>query len=216
MIVAALASMLVAPPLSAFAQGNPGGQSVQSVPQTGVQSAPQKGVQSAPHKGVQSAPQKGVQSAPHKGEQSAPQKGVQSAPHKGVQSAPQKGVQSAPQRSAPAAMRSHNFRGHVYHGQHAWEHGRWRHEKRNGRFGWWWDVGGIWYFYPEPIEGPPDYVSDIEVEDETAAAPPPPPEEPRQAVYYRPGDLKGIPYDTLEECTKARQQAGDVGVCVMK
>jgi hypothetical protein len=176
MIVAALASMLVAPSLSAFAQWDSGRQ----------------GVQSAPHKGVQSAPHKGAKSAPHKG------------------------AKSAPQRLAPAAVSSHNFRGHVYHGQLAWKHGRWRHEKRNGRFGWWWDVGGIWYFYPEPIEGPPDYVSDIEVADEATAAPPPPPEEPRQTFYYRPGDLKGIPYDTLEECTKARQQAGDVGVCVMK
>jgi hypothetical protein len=139
------------------------------------------------------------------------------APHKGVvQTAPHRAVQPAPQRTTPAAVRSHNFRGHVYHGQLAWKDGRWRHEKRKGRFGWWWDVGGIWYFYPEPIEGPPDYVSDIEVADEAAAAPPPPPEEPRQTFYYRPGDLKGIPYDTIEECTKARQQAGDVGVCVMK
>jgi hypothetical protein len=46
--------------------------------------------------------------------------------------------------------------------------------------------------------------------------PPPPPKELRHAFYYRPGDLKGVPYDTIEECTKARQQAGDVGVCVIK
>jgi hypothetical protein len=41
-------------------------------------------------------------------------------------------------------------------------------------------------------------------------------ENPRRAFYYRPGDLKGVPYDTIEECTKARLQAGDVGVCVIK
>ena len=44
----------------------------------------------------------------------------------------------------------------------------------------------------------------------------PPPETPHRAFYYRPGDLKGVPYDTIEECTKARQKAGDVGICVMK
>ena len=77
-------------------------------------------------------------------------------------------------------------------------------------------MGGIWYFYPEQIEGPPDYVSDIEVADDGTAAYPPPPEEPQHAFYYPPGDLKGVPYDTIEECTKARQQAGDVGVCVIK
>ena len=43
-----------------------------------------------------------------------------------------------------------------------------------------------------------------------------PPETPHRAFYYRPGDLKGVPYDTIEECTKARQKAGDVGICVMK
>jgi hypothetical protein len=48
------------------------------------------------------------------------------------------------------------------------------------------------------------------------AAPPPPPPQPKQAFYYHPGDLKGVPYTTIEECTKARERAGDVGVCVYK
>jgi hypothetical protein len=38
----------------------------------------------------------------------------------------------------------------------------------------------------------------------------------RQAVYYRPGDISGVRYPTLEECNRVRQQAGNVGVCVMK
>ena len=37
----------------------------------------------------------------------------------------------------------------------------------------------------------------------------PPPQQPKHAFYYRPGDLKGVPYDTIEECTKARQRAGE-------
>src|SRR5450759_5874233 len=40
--------------------------------------------------------------------------------------------------------------------------------------------------------------------------PAPPPQASHNAFYYRPGDLKGAPYDTIEECTNARQQAGDV------
>jgi hypothetical protein len=52
--------------------------------------------------------------------------------------------------------------------------------------GWWWDVGGFWYFYPEQIEGPPDYVSDVEVADEatdaSSPAVPAPPEEPNYAI----------------------------------
>ena len=113
---------------------------------------------------------------------------------------------------------SHNFGGHIYRGNLAWEHGRWHHQMRNGRYGWWWDVGGLWYFYPQQIEGPPDYVSDIEVEDEATGAPPPsaPPKEARHTFYYRPGDLKGVPYNMFEECSQARQEAGDIGVCVNK
>jgi hypothetical protein len=87
-----------------------------------------------------------------------------------------------------------NFGGHAYRGRLAWEGGRWRHETRNGRYGWWWDVGGVWYFYPQPIDGPPAYVSDVEVVDNyggpdgppvaggypppVAYAPPPPPPPP--------------------------------------
>src|SRR5215468_10027166 len=101
--------------------------------------------------------------------------------------------------------RSQAFGGRVYHGRLAWRDGRWRHATRDGRDGWWWDVGGFWYFYPEQIEGPPDYVSEIEAADEIAdgAAPPAapaPPREPNYAVYYRPGDLTGTRYKTLAEC----------------
>src|SRR5215467_13458643 len=38
------------------------------------------------------------------------------------------------------------------------------------------------------------------------------PQKPKRAFYYRPGDLKGVPYDTIEGCTKAVQRAGDVGI----
>ena len=84
-----------------------------------------------------------------------------------------------------------NFGGHAYHGRMAWEGGRWRHEIHNGRDGWWWDVGGAWYFYPQPMDGPPAYVSDVEVVDDGGGpdgppvaegyAPPPPPPPPDAA-----------------------------------
>src|SRR5207253_9921224 len=64
---------------------------------------------------------------------------------------------------------------HLHHGQVAWRQGRWHHVMHNGRFGWWWVDGSVWNFYPKPIEGPPDYVSDTEVVDETAGAHPPAP-----------------------------------------
>jgi hypothetical protein len=71
-----------------------------------------------------------------------------------------------------------NFGGHPYHGRLAWEGGRWRHEMHNGRVGWWWDVGGVWYFYPQPVEGPPTYVSDVEVMDDAYAGGPDGPDGP--------------------------------------
>ena len=81
-----------------------------------------------------------------------------------------------------------------------------------------WDVGGFWYFYPQQIEDPPDYVSDVEVADDATAAPSPaapaPTEQSNHAVYYRPGDLTGTRYQTLEECLQAREQAENVGECI--
>ena len=82
-----------------------------------------------------------------------------------------------------------NFAGHAYRGQLAWEGGRWRHEVHNGRNGWWWDVGGVWYWYPERLDGPPGYISEDYADDvgyAPAAAyapppdayPPPPPPDP--------------------------------------
>jgi hypothetical protein len=37
-----------------------------------------------------------------------------------------------------------------------WRHGRWFHGDHLGRPGWWWIVGGAWYFYPAPVYPYPD------------------------------------------------------------
>jgi hypothetical protein len=79
-------------------------------------------------------------------------------------------------------MPSRMFGGHAYRGHLAWEGGRWHHEMHNGRMGYWWDVGGVWYFYPQPMDGPPTYISDDYADDvpygdvpaDAAYAPPPP------------------------------------------
>jgi hypothetical protein len=76
------------------------------------------------------------------------------------------------QRFAHGNFPARSFGGHPYHGRLAWEGGRWRHEMHNGRYGYWWDVGGVWYFYPQPMEGPPTYVSDVEVMDDAYAGGP--------------------------------------------
>jgi hypothetical protein len=91
-------------------------------------------------------------------------------------------------RFARGAAPARNFGGHPYRGHLAWEGGRWHHEMHNGRNGWWWDVGGVWYYYPEPMEGAPTYISEDYVDDVPYAGPapvagyaPPPP-----GAYYAP------------------------------
>ena len=58
-----------------------------------------------------------------------------------------------------------------------WRSGRWRHQRHHGRYGWWWEVDGDWYFYPAPIYPYPTVVStdaDIEEGPQPAAALGPP------------------------------------------
>jgi hypothetical protein len=47
----------------------------------------------------------------------------------------------------------HHFHEHDYG---LWRGGRWHHGMHDGRSGWWWIVGGTWYFYPAPIYPYPD------------------------------------------------------------
>lgn len=37
------------------------------------------------------------------------------------------------------------------HDLHRWRGGRWVHGHHDHRFGWWWVVGSLWYFYPRVI-----------------------------------------------------------------
>jgi hypothetical protein len=143
-----------------------------------------------------------AQEPPHKPEGKA---GVQ-APRQGP------GHPGAPGRGphdghfARGALPAHNFGGHAYRGHLAWEGGRWHHEVRNGRDGWWWDVGGAWYYYPQPMEGPPTYVSEDFVDDgmgpdgppvvgayapPPGAYPPPPPPPPDPAASAVGGAVVG-------------------------
>lgn len=42
------------------------------------------------------------------------------------------------------------------HDVRVWQSGRWHHGPHGGRHGWWWVVGGAWYFYPAPVYPYPD------------------------------------------------------------
>jgi hypothetical protein len=132
----------------------------------------------------------------------------------GVELAPRGGARVVPQRLQHSPLRTHTFGAHACHGRLAWRQGRWHHVTRNGRNGWWWDVDGVWYFYPEQLEGPADYVSDLEVADNattedadeaTTTSSPPTPPKAHFVFYYRPGDLLGTRYQTFEECSQVRK-----------
>ena len=66
------------------------------------------------------------------------------------------------------------------HDYHVWRSGGWRHVWHRGRLGWWWVVGGVWYFYPEPVYPYPNpYIPPFVV-----AQPPPHPTAPPPVQYW--------------------------------
>ena len=73
--------------------------------------------------------------------------------------------------------------------EHVWRGGEWFHGDHDGRGGWWWIVGGNWYFYPAPVYPYPDpYIPPV-----VMPAPPPPAYAP-QYWYYCPNPAGYYPY----------------------
>lgn len=72
----------------------------------------------------------------------------------------------------------HSF-GHAE--MNVWRGGAWRHDWHDGRYGWWWFVGGFWYLYPEPIYPYPTYVPPAIV---VQQAPPQPTGLPPSQYWY--------------------------------
>jgi len=55
-----------------------------------------------------------------------------------------------------------------------WRGGHWFHGRYGDRVGWWWIVGGLWYWYPAPIYPYPDpYTPPVVVQVPTTPAVPP-------------------------------------------
>jgi hypothetical protein len=67
-----------------------------------------------------------------------------------------------------------------------WHRGNWHHEMRFGRYGYWYEVNGAWYFYDRPFDGPPAYVSEVEFMDPELEAGPP-------AVVVAPAPVVVVP-----------------------
>jgi hypothetical protein len=103
-----------------------------------------------------------------------PQQATRAAPPQGAHQGPPGGPPPG-RYVARGPVPQRDWGGHAYRGNLAWEGGRWRHENHNGRYGWWWDVGGVWYYYPERMDGPPAYISEEYIDDVPVAYAPPPP-----------------------------------------
>jgi hypothetical protein len=92
---------------------------------------------------------------------------------------------------APAALAQHthgdDFHGRDFHHFKAdesahWRAGHWTHGWHDGRYAWWWTVGGFWYFYPEPVYPYPTYIPPAIVVQEAPPIPSGLP--PAQFWYY--------------------------------
>ncbi len=54
---------------------------------------------------------------------------------------------------------------------HHWRNGYWHQGHYQGRYGWWWVVGGVWYFYPQPVYPYPDPYRPPVIVEQVPAAP---------------------------------------------
>lgn len=74
-----------------------------------------------------------------------------------------------------------------------WRGGYWHHGAHEGHLGWWWVVGGVWYFYPQPIYPYPDpYIPPVV----TIQQPAP----PTQGPYWYYCDSAGAYYPYVPIC----------------
>jgi hypothetical protein len=76
-----------------------------------------------------------------------------------------------------------------------WRAGNWHHGAHEGRLGWWWVVGGLWYFYPRPVYPYPDaYTPPVVVVPQTSQPVMPGPAPQAQNWYFCPSANGYYPY----------------------
>ena len=85
------------------------------------------------------------------------------------------------------------------HNRALWRRGHWVHGWHDGRYAWWWDVGGFWYFYPTPVYPYPTYVPPAIV---VQQAPPVPVGMPPASTWYYCGNPAGY-YPYVASCNVA-------------
>ena len=116
-------------------------------------------------------------------------------------------------REARHEFREHDVRHFDRFELGLWSAGGWRHEWHNGRLGWWWMVGGVWYFYEQPVYPYPVVVSGIAFADPVYATPPvvvmpgappvvvqQPPPPPQPQMWYYCDNPAGY-YPTVATCS---------------
>jgi hypothetical protein len=83
-----------------------------------------------------------------------------------------------------------------YRDMHHWRGGLWRHDYHDGHMGWWWVVGGAWYFYPQPVYPYPDpYTPPVIVQPQPViVAPQTAAPAPQQYWYYCEASRGYYPY----------------------
>jgi hypothetical protein len=168
-----------------------------------------------PHK---APPGKGppAKAAPH-----APPAGFRAGPGPGPAHRPAYAGHPGPGHAGrPAYFARHpdfarrGWHGHFYRGSLAWDRGVWRHEVRNGRYGWWWDTGGAWYFYEQPIYPYPTVISTVEVLEDPAMADAPPLGDVPPGAYPEPAPVVVAPAPVVVAPAPAVIVAPPPVVCV--
>lgn len=104
----------------------------------------------------------------------------------------------APAEAGPRPPRA-GWRGDIRrfheHDLQVWRRGRWHYGRHAGRAGWWWIVGGLWYWYPARVYPYPDpYTPPIVIQ--TAPSVQPQPQTP--TWYYCDNPAGYYPY--VPEC----------------
>jgi hypothetical protein len=99
------------------------------------------------------------------------------------------------------------FRGDIGHfHEHdwaVWHAGHWEHGFHDGRLGWWWLAGGVWYFYPYPIYPYPDpFVPPVVTAAPAVVETVPPP--PTPTAWYYCNSAKGY-YPYVPACPEGWQ-----------
>lgn len=110
-----------------------------------------------------------------------------------AQSHPQPPPRKPPPPGARPPWRGDIERFHEHDWQ-LWRGGRWQHGSHAGRLGWWWVVGGAWYFYPLPVYPYPNPWEPPPVEYVTPPVGSPPPPPPAQYWYYCESSQGYYPY----------------------